>query len=414
MRHFWTIYLTAAVAGTAGVYLLAPLARPFLAERGVLRASSAVPVAHEEGAVVPAQEPVVLSVTGVADEPVRVPARLGIHLVSRGDVTPSWGMACRPAEYFMMDGLSTGRLEAGKKIDFRSIRCSQQGPMVEFMVDSPVGIPTTPYLVSPTNLFLFTGSYSGLTGAQIEELKDCYALREPAASSEKPQASKPPKGVLLVQRGDVAPAWGVVRQQANYYLADGRRIGLVDAGVLIEYRKSVPSPKGLLADCFICATNGSVPARALINQKDLHLFTGSYRGLSAAQLKDVRTYYELAGKRIARKNELLQASAAKNPNFSAYRSAYQALMAHVEKNKAALDCRDRAVDDERVQAQARLYELRMEERRLRITYEEAEKKFKDWKKAHAEELQAPDDDPDIALWSKLQRMLAPGIAGLAL
>jgi len=413
MRHFWSIYLTAAVAGTAGVYFLAPLARPFLAERGVRRASSSVPVAHEEGAVVPAQEPAALSVTGVAEEPVRAPARLGIRLVSRGDVTPSWGMTCRPAEYFMMDGLSTGRLEAGKKIDFRSIRCTAQGPMVEFMVDSPVGIPTTPYLVSPTNLFLFTGSYSGLTGAQVEELKDVYALRETALNPEKAESARPPKGILLVQRGDVAPAWGVVRQQANYYWTDGRRAGLVDAGALVEYRKAVPSPKGLLADCLICVTNGSAPARALIRQKDLHLFTGSYGELSAAQVKDVRTYYELAGKKSARRTELLQASAAKNPFFSAYRSAYQALMAHVEKNQAALDCRDRAVDDERVQAQARLYELRMDERRLRIVYEEAEKKFKDWKKAHAEELQAPDEDPDMALWSKLQRMLAPGIAGLA-
>lgn len=424
MRHFWTLYLTTALVSTAGVYCLAPLARPFLVNSAAPREPSAEAEAPEEaGSEFPAlEEPAPLtrsleearpSGVGAAEEPVRSPAMLGIHLVARGDLAPSWGLTCRPSACFMMDGLPTVCLEAGKKIDYRSTQYSSRGAMVEFMVDSPVGIPTTPYLTSQTNLYLFTGSYAGLTAGQIEELKDCYALRETAAASERRPAARPPKGVLLVQRGDVAPAWGVVRQQASCYTADGRRDGLVEAGELIDYERAVSSSKGVLTDCLICSQAGRSPARALISQKDLHLFTGSYRDLSAAQVKDLRTYYELAGKKAARKKQLLQASAAQNPHFPAYQSSYQALMAHIEKSKAAVVHRDHAVDAEKVQAQEQLYELRTEERRLRIIYEEAEKQFKDWKKAHASELRLPDDDPDMAQWSKGQGRLAPGLAGLA-
>jgi hypothetical protein len=432
MRYFGPIYLTATLAGTLGVYSFAPLARPFMAElfpaketstQDALPAQPPLPAPPKEESTTAArtewtppvevQESIVVFNEAQPGEPVRTPASLGIRLASRGDVRPSWGIVCKPAEYFMMDGLLTGRLEAGKRIDYRTTQYASQGAMVEFMFDNPRGVPTTPYLISQTNLYLFTGSYKGLTVRQMQELQTYYELNEAAAFSESRQAPPPPKDVQLVLRGDVTPGWGVVRQQSNYYMTDGRRAGLLAAGTLIDYQRAVSSSKGAMVDGLICSTDQGPSIRGLIDQKDLHLFTGSYKDLSAKRVKDLRAYYELVGKIALRRKELLQASAEKNPFFPAYQATYQVLAAHIEKSRIEVLRRDHLAGADKVQAQARLYEMRMEERRLLMGYEEIQQKFKDWKKEHADELQAPEDDGEIRLCTKQKDTLAPDLPGLA-
>ena len=326
---------------------------------------------------------------------------------------PTWGLLSRRAEYFMMDGISVDFLEADKLIDYRSTHYSPKGAMVEFMIDSPDGIPTTPYLISQRYLYLFTASYKGLSSQQLRDLKACNGLAETQQAVKSPQVLSPPKGIHLVLRGDLTPGWGVVRQQSNGYLPDGRRIGFVEAGSLVDYQRAVSSSKGPMVECLICTTNGEPSVRSLIHQKDLHLFSGSHRDLSEKQRSDLRAYYALAGRIVLRRNELLQASAAKNPFFPDYKSAHQALMAHIDKSRVEVSRRDHAAGAEKVEAQERLFEKRMEERRLRMEYDEVQKKFKDWKKENADDLQSPDDDLDVRLWTKLKVMKAPDISGLA-
>ena len=417
---------------TAGVYCLAPLARPFVARFTAgdrsdessltsqrisrFEAAGDGSASEKQAEQVPVAEGFVrtaLSTNETAVEQDRSPAALGIRLVLRGDVAPSWGIVCRQSEYFMMDGLPVDRLEAGKLIDYRSTHYSSQGAMVEFMFDSPAGIPTTPYLMSQTNLILFTGNYSELSTQQVRDLKACYAVGETTPAARAQPVRYPPRGVQLALRGDVKPGWGVVRQQTNRYTADGRWMGSVAAGSLIDYVGTVSSSKGAMVGCLLCTTNERSSVRSLISQKDLHLFTGSYRSLSDKQVKDLRAYYELAGKIALRRNELLQASAAKNPFFPDYQAAYRVLMTNIDKARGEVILRDHAAGAEKVQAQERLSDVRMEQRRLLLKYDEVEGKFKDWKKEHAAELQSPDDDADIRQMTKLKRTLAPAIPELA-
>ena len=359
------------------------------------------------------QAKALFSEDGASDTHIRSPGEKGIRLVSRGDGDPVWGIVCRQAEYFMMDGFPTGFLVAGKRIGYRGTRYSAHGAMIEFTVDGAAGLPSTPFLISQTNVLLFAGACDGLSAQQISELWTNYTQDQAPSPAEDKQTWAPPRGIQLVLRGDLVPMWGVVRKQTSRYRADGGWLGFVDAGALIDYRRTVSSSKGPMAECLLGVTNGVLPARTLISLEALHLFTGSYTSLSKEQIRDLQTYYEVAGKIESRKNEMLQASAAKNPFFPAYQSSYQALAAHIERAKEEVVRRDHAAGAEKVQAQERLFKMRMEERRLDIAFQEAEKKVKEWKKEHAGEWQSPDKDLDIKRWEKLRHTLAPSIPGLA-
>ena len=434
MRRFWTVYITVAFLGTAGVYVAAPLARPYVAKwSGASRMRPAppplddpvVPLAQTTlGGDGPAIEPE-LTVTQpeetaevegsvLREEQGRSPATLGVGLVSRGDRTPLWGIACRRSPYFMMDGLPTGVLEAGKRIDYRRRRPSGQGSMVEFMIDSPGGIPTTPYLVSETNVVLFSGDYSRLTPQQNKALNDFCAAADAGEGLAMSELPPLPASIVLVLRGDRVPTWGVVRCRASRFQMDGRRDGFVEAGSLVDCQRTVSSSGGPVVECLLLATNGPSAARCLIEQGNLHLFTGHYRRFSDTFVRDMQEYYRLNGNILLRRLELLQESASKNPYFRDCQAAYRALTAHVEKSRVEVDRRDRALGAERVNEQEQLFRLRMEERKLRMDYEEIEKKFKEWRSEHADVQRSPDADMDLKVWTARKRALVPHLAGLAL
>jgi len=111
---------------------------------------------------------------------------------------------------------------------------------------------------------------------------------------------------------------------------------------------------------------------------------------------------------------LLKKAAEKNPHQAAYQASYRALLALVEKTQAEVIRRDHSADAEKVRAQERLFRIRMEERRLRNDYETAASKFNGWEKAHAAELNLPDNDSAITQWEKQKRpyQLMSSLAGL--
>jgi len=307
MRFFWPIYIGAAVAGTCGVYVAAPLARPLVA---VFRKP--------------------------ADSAVSAP------------VAPQAAAVLKPVA------------------------------------------PSRPELAPPPP----KPAPQQIRAAQLDE--------------ETPPALN---GIYLAQRGE-KPGWGVTHQRTSYYTLEGTRVGAVAGGVLLEYRKAHSSSKGGMIEC-VLYENGTASAPLLVSAKDIFLFTGSFRKLSAKQLKDLVGYYALSGKIALRKTELLQASAAKNPYFTAYNAAHKALMAHIDSAKTLATQRDAATELEKTRIEDRLREMKMTETRLRAEYDVQLQKFRTWKKDHPDAVAQPEKDPSIKAWTGEMAALRPRIPGLA-
>jgi hypothetical protein len=219
------------------------------------------------------------------------------------------------------------------------------------------------------------------------------------------------QGVYPVFRGD-PPGWGITFHRSTYYKPDGVCVGNVSGGVLFDFRATRKTSRGVMIEGLFFQ-NGVTNGPYLVSRKDVHLFTGSHTKLSIRQRDAVLGYYALSGKIELRKFELLQASAAKNPHFSAYKDAYQVLTAHIEKAKEMMEQRDKATEVDKVRLEDQLREMKMVEARLKTEFEAQHLKFRTWKDQHASEFAKPENDPDVKRWTQemsVQRDIVPGLA----
>ncbi len=245
-----------------------------------------------------------------------------------------------------------------------------------------------------------------------EEERPSASPAASAAQTEDTDAPPALQGIYLASYGS-KPEWGITWQPTSYYKTNGTRIGQLPGGTVFTYRETLSSSKGVMVKSQLLSS-GPTNDVYLIGKKDVYLFTGHYSSLTPRQRTHLTAYYALNGKIALRKNELLQASAAKNPYFSAYHAAYQAYMGHIEKAKAIGEQRDRAMNLERSQFEDKLREMKIQEMRLKTDYETAHKKFRSWKDQHADEQTKPENDPSIRNWSKEMAALRNSIPGLAM
>ncbi len=235
---------------------------------------------------------------------------------------------------------------------------------------------------------------------------------KPAAAEEGDEMAPSMNGIYLVSRGD-KPGWGITNQRTTYYGLDGSRLGHVAGGVLLDFKAERVSSIGNMVEC-VLLENGKPSVPRLVSKKDVYLFTGSYAKLSDKQRADLQAYYAFNGQIGARKDELLQAAAAKNPFFATYSQAYRAYTAHLDAAKALTVKRDHATEQDKTRLEEQLREMKMAETALRTEYEAAHTKFRSWKEQHAAELAKAEDDPDVKKWTQEMAALRRGILGLGL
>ncbi len=267
-----------------------------------------------------------------------------------------------------------------------------------------------------------TARTDGSTAGRPAEPRDEAALRDVSPRSQPEQSAAPagadeeaPPALLGIYRaatGDT-PTWGVTGQRTTYYKLDGTRQGAVPGGVLFDVSRARQSSKGAMIECTFLH-NGATNGPFLVSRKDVNLYTASHTKLSQRQLDALKTYYALNGKIGARKQELLQASAAKNPHFAGANAAYQRYLAHVNKAKELTERRDTVTGPERSQLEDQLREMKVAEVRLKAELEAANQKFREWKEQHAGEIAKPEQDPEIKRWSAEMADLRKAVPGLAL
>ncbi|HRR35354.1 MAG TPA: hypothetical protein P5026_14745 [Kiritimatiellia bacterium] len=231
---------------------------------------------------------------------------------------------------------------------------------------------------------------------------------------QEPQLEELPpalNGIYLAQRGE-RPGWGITHQRTVYYALDGSRAGDVEAGVLLDFLGTRTSSKGGMVECVLKEENiAATPV--LVSASDVFLFTGDYKKLSQRQRDDLKAYYVLTGKIAARKKELLQRAADKNPFFAEYQAAYKKLMAHIETARELSLKRDKASELEKMRIEDSLRQMKMAEAQLRKTYDAIHLKFRAWKEQHANELDKPENDAQIQQWTQQRLALIPRVPGLA-
>ena len=288
--------------------------------------------------------------------------------------------------------------------------------VVAFVVGS-VGIYVAAPRVGPRLMGYFRGAEP-----LVEEEAFVVAVQELNTPAVTPTPVAPPKAP---DEGDVSPAlegvypaksnelpgWGVTSHRVSYYKADGSYAGTVEGGVLFDCVKTITSSKGAMVECRFLQ-EGMPEGSFLIGRKEAKFFTATHRKLSKARVQALKDYYALNGKIEVRRADILEENAKRNPHFAAARAAYEAFQKSVQEAKQLEQMRDKLTDAKRMELEDKLRELKLREGGLKKTLDEANEKFAAWKKAHAEDLPDPKDDPDIKRWTQEKRRLADALPGL--
>lgn len=236
----------------------------------------------------------------------------------------------------------------------------------------------------------------------------------PAAAQAVEDDDAPPAmlGVYRASSGD-RPEWGVTGLRTTYYKLDGMRQGTVPGGVLFDVARARQSSKGAMLECLFLH-NGATNGPFLVSRKDVTLFTASHAKLSSRQLDALKAYYALNGKIGARKTDLLQASASKNPYYAAANAAYQTYLAHVSKAKELAAKRETTTELARARLEDELREMKVAEVKIKADLDAANQKFREWKEQHAAEIAKPENDPEIKRWTAEMAELRKVVPGLAM
>ncbi len=190
MRFFWPIYLSVAVVGTLGVYVVAPLARPALqraqpslpSEPAMhMQGQSRAPAPASSASVSVAPVAAVPRVTTVAPASVRatdtdeelMPSLLGIFLAQSGE-RPGWGVTKQQTALFSTEGTRLSQTPGGTLFTYAGAHTSSKGRLIAAFLQGQ----NKALLISQNDVLLFTGSFTNLSVRQRSDLQTYYQLND--------------------------------------------------------------------------------------------------------------------------------------------------------------------------------------------------------------------------------------------
>ena len=189
MRKFWIIYIVVAVVGSAGVYFLAPWARPLM-ERCVKQGENKVVADNSKfmsSTFVSAGDydnslPVDMSAEVVTNSVIQSgdvfddpPALIGIYRATGRD-KPKWGVTRIKTNLYADDGRHLGEVPAGIVANYQDVRVSSMGSMVLCTLLYK-GKEHGPGLLKQKDICLFTGDYMKLSKDQRGNLEAYYKTK---------------------------------------------------------------------------------------------------------------------------------------------------------------------------------------------------------------------------------------------
>jgi hypothetical protein len=277
-------------------------------------------------------------------------------------------------------------------------------------------MPYVPAFLKPQDTSLGTTTYVTNVVKGTVVPRDVPTQKRPPTQtvvSEDDGFVSPALEGIYFARSTEHPTWGVTYQKTSVYSDKGSYRGLLDGGHIFTVGNGkLTSSKGDLLECTPISgtfTNGAL----LLARKDAHFFTGDYTKLAKKQIEMLSTYYQLNTKLIDRRKKILEEAASRNPYFQSSRTAYLALNKNIDEAKALQQKAAKATDSAKTLLDEQLRALKMKEVPLKATFEAEQKKFVEWKTAHARELPNPDTDTQMKSWKEEKSKLISALPGLA-
>lgn len=219
----------------------------------------------------------------------------------------------------------------------------------------------------------------------------------------------------IPQSGDGVQAWAVAVRDAEVALTAGRK-ARIQAGTLVEETATVGEGESEASVCQVWS-DGRWTGPARIAMTDLFRVSGTRGDVAAEDVDLLCRFYRVKGDLAAAKKAAATPDRAlidANPHAEEYRRLYREQQAFEKKVEELKELRDNSTGTKRMKASDDLRSMLHDQQALNRKIAEIDKKYKAWKKAHANDSAfvkpAADDSRLDALqdeFDELARRVAP-------
>jgi hypothetical protein len=206
-------------------------------------------------------------------------------------------------------------------------------------------------------------------------------------------------------------AWGITTTQTTRYDLEGKRLGLLPGGVVVDIQGAITSSAGAMKICrYRRQHDKDWQGPALIAESHLALMSGTPDDAPEATLELLRVYFETRGMIDARTAELAGNQMDANPHSAEYRRLYQQLTALEERTKKLTEQRDQATGEARMRAIDALRVMKDEQAELNRNLKQVQTQYRAWKaRPGAVGIADPAADPQIQTWKRRLSLLEPEV-----
>ncbi len=219
---------------------------------------------------------------------------------------------------------------------------------------------------------------------------------------ELPPVSQPPPEPLESTPPPVVPdgaQWAVVTApEARTYTREGKFIGRIEAGTLVDLGEVTASSAGDLALCVV--RNGTQQGQSFnIRAEDLDIRPGSVSATSEEERNLRVSRARLAAALAERQSQLRAMQESRNPHLRAYTKVKEEYVAFVKEAKGLAELHESSQGATRVKHADRLRRMKEDEVELAARYKEAKARYDEWQTEHGTAIDLTGD-------SEVQRIVA--------
>ncbi|MGN0827102.1 MAG: hypothetical protein ACI4QD_04120 [Kiritimatiellia bacterium] len=234
------------------------------------------------------------------------------------------------------------------------------------------------------------------------------ARTNPSPTTSETTHTHTPAPRPRIARPEENPSWTILRSDASCYTQDGKCIGVIKSGTILDCLDCRTYREINGRQAFLCQTDSKELEQKLQTNRffvrihHLVMMTSRPEALTDDERDNLRKYYRLIALMNERYRELDKAQNPENPHRKAYAQANEKLK-EIERQSATLfERRNTATGSEKTLVEDQLHELKYTKSAAEIQLLAIQEKFRKWKQEHPRRPVVLAGDP---LYTKYQNLL---------
>jgi len=238
---------------------------------------------------------------------------------------------------------------------------------------------------------------SGLTSLKASQ------KTAPEPKHAEPQKEDRAEAVTTVTFSGPTSGWGFTKSPTPYYTVDGKNLGTLPGGTLLDYSSVKTTSKNMVLVAKV-KQGGDWTGPFLLDCSSLAIFEGKPDTVDPEIVSDLTQFFTLKAKVAERKAEIEKTEYEKNAHFQSAKRAQERYAKSISDAKELSDKAEKQTGAARTKSLTQLREMKSEQTRIKAEADKEAANYKAWKLANTIPPARFQADPEIVA---LEKQLAP-------